>query len=68
MDRREVTVHITAWLEAREIVGLEPAFRAVVRTPGEATEALGGADSPESLHRLLDEVLARLATVDGDDG
>jgi hypothetical protein len=55
VTRPEVTVHIHAWLEERELEGLEPAFRARLSVP--SRDATMGAASRDELHRVLDDVL-----------
>ena len=74
MRRTEVIVQIHAWLEERELPGLEPAFRARLTCP--ATAKSLGAASVDDLHRAIDDLLmdvfhdgpgqpARSADVDG---
>jgi hypothetical protein len=59
VTRREVKVRIHAWLEEREISGLEPAFRARVEVYEEAAyvPVTGGGGSPAELHGVLDRLL-----------
>lgn len=65
MSRREVAVQIRAWLEAREIVGFRPAFRARVRVLDDDRQV--GVSSRAALHRELDRILAD-ALGDEEDG
>ena len=55
MRRTEMTVQIHAWLEERELPGLEPAFRARLTCP--APDVALGAASVADLHRALDDLL-----------
>ena len=55
MRRREVIVQIHAWLEERELPGLEPAFRARLTCPARARSL--GAASVADLHRAIDDLL-----------
>jgi hypothetical protein len=55
MRRTEVIVQIHAWLEERELPGLEPAFRARLTCP--ATAVSRGAASLADLHRAIDDLL-----------
>lgn len=56
MRRTEVIMQIHAWLEEREIPGLEPAFRARLTCPAKAVTL--GAASVADLHRAIDDLLA----------
>jgi hypothetical protein len=56
MRRTEVIVQIHAWLEERELPGLEPAFRARLTCPAKAVTL--GAASVADLHRAIDELLS----------
>ena len=54
-------MRIHAWLEEREIAGLEPAFRGVVEVhQGSAYVPVGGGGSPAELAAVLDRILAEL--------
>lgn len=58
MRRTEVIVQIHAWLEERELPGLEPAFRARLVCPLSAQAR--GAGSIAELHGVLDELLSEM--------
>lgn len=61
-------MRIHAWLEAREIAGLAPAFRGVVEVYRESAYVpIGGGGSPAELERLVDRVLVEVLA-DGDGG
>lgn len=61
MTRREVKLRIHAWLEEREIAGLDPAFRAQVEVQrGSTYVPVGGGGSPAEVEAVLDRVLAEL--------
>ena len=66
MTRREVKVRIHAWLEEREISGLEPAFRFEVYKGSDFRPIWGGGGSPAELHRVLDRLLAEAGLLDPD--
>lgn len=58
-------MRIHAWLEEREIAGLDPAFRGVVEVEVEAKQGLayvlaGGGGSPAEIHAVLDGILSEL--------
>lgn len=54
-------MRIHAWLEEREIAGLDPAFRGVVEVhQGSAYVAVGGGGSPAELTAVLDRILGEL--------
>lgn len=54
-------MRIHAWLEEREIVGLDPAFRGVVEVREESGYVnVGGGGSPAEIRALLDRVLDEL--------
>ena len=58
MRQSEVTVLIRAWLEDRDVPGLERAFRARLSLP--ALDRGVGVSSVAELHRELDRFLAEL--------
>jgi hypothetical protein len=62
MTRREVTVHIHAWLEEREIRGLRRAFRGRLSCSGTAKPV--GVGSLHELHVELDRVLRDAGLID----
>lgn len=54
-------VRIHAWLEEREIPGLDPAFRGIVEVYRDtAYVPLGGGGSPVEVVDLVDRILAEL--------
>ncbi len=54
-------MRIHAWLEEREIAGLDPAFRGVVEVhQGSAYVTVGGGGSPAELTAVLDRILGEL--------
>jgi hypothetical protein len=64
VTRPEVTVRIRAWLETRDLPGLEPAFRALVTNTANPTTAR--ASSVEELHHELDDALRVGGLVEGE--
>lgn len=54
-------MRIHAWLEEREIAGLDPAFRGVVEVHhGSAYVPVGGGGSPAELAAVLDRIVGEL--------
>lgn len=61
LSRPEILVMINAWLEGRELHGLDPAFRATI-TKLKTDEAVS-AHSIEELHQILGDLLIEAGLV-----